>query len=300
MLALQFTVDKLNNTIVWTVRCRNAMYIVGFDAKGVMWDPRTLEPEQTVLDARNTLLRYNISRVVIAKNRRPFGIITEKDIARFLYAQVPPRRLDEIRLDEVMFRNLVTVDEGTDLRACAKVMLEKHISSLIVVDDKKNLKGIFTKTDLTTAYVEHFAMKHRVKEFMAQKAITVAPDEPIHTVIMVMSGHEISRIIVAKNNHPVGIITGRDLLPLGAFLTHRDAKQRKDQAFIPAGIKAFMLASDIMTPNPITTTEDADLADAAYIMLRNRISGLPVVNSNGILIGIVTKTDVVKALAAHA
>jgi CBS domain-containing protein len=35
-------------------------------------------------------------------------------------------------------------------------------------------------------------------------------------------------------------------------------------------------------------------------MLRNRISGLPVVNQDGILTGIVTKTDVVKALAAHA
>lgn len=279
--------------------CSKSLYIVRYDAKGVMWDPRTLEPEQTVLDARNTLLKYNISRVVIAKNRKPLGMITEKDIARFLYAQVPARRLDEIRLDEVMTKDLVTVDEGAGLRACAKLMLEKQISSLIVVDDK-NLKGIFTKTDLTSAYVEHYAMEHRVREFMTQKVVTVTPDEPIHTAIMVMSGREISRIVVAKNNHPVGIITGRDLLPLGAFFAHLDSKQRKEQAFIPAGIKAIMLASDIMTPNPITTSEDTDLADAAYIMLRNRISGLPVVNSSGILTGIVTKTDVVKALAAHA
>jgi CBS domain-containing protein len=275
------------------------LYIVGFDAKGVMWDPRTLEPEQTVLDARNTLLKYNISRVVIAKNRKPLGIVTEKDIARFLYAQVPARHLDEIRLDEVMIKDLVTVDEGKGLSACAKLMLEKQISSLIVVDDKKHLRGIFTKTDLTSAYVEYFAMKHRVKEFMTQKVVTVTSDEPVHTVIMVMSGRDISRMIVAKNNRPVGIITGRDLLPLGAFFTRLISKQKKEQAFIPAGIKAIMLASDIMTPNPITTTEDTDLADAAYIMLRNRISGLPVVNSDGSLTGILTKTDVVKALAAH-
>jgi CBS domain-containing protein len=265
-----------------------------------MWDPRTLEPEQTVLDARNTLLKYNISRVVIAKNHKPVGIITEKDIARFLYAQVPARRLDEIRLDEVMTKDLVTVDEGAGLGTCAKVMLEKQISSLIVVDDKQDLKGIFTKTDLTSAYVEHFAMKHKVREFMTQKVVTVTPDEPIHTVMMVMSGREISRIIVAKNNHPVGMITGRDLLPLGAFFSHLGSGQRKQPAFIPSGIKAIMLASDIMAPNPITTTEDTDLADAAYIMLRNRISGLPVVDHDGILTGIVTKTDVVRALAAHA
>ncbi|HEY7081846.1 MAG TPA: CBS domain-containing protein, partial [Nitrososphaeraceae archaeon] len=39
----------------------------------------TLEPENTLFDARNSLLRYNISRIVIARNNRAVGIITEKD-----------------------------------------------------------------------------------------------------------------------------------------------------------------------------------------------------------------------------
>lgn len=277
------------------------MYMVGLDAKGAMWNPITLGPDKTVLDARNTLLKYGISRVVIAKNRKPLGMVTEKDIARFLYEQVPPRQLDEIRLDEVMSKSLVTVGEETDLMVCAKIMLAKGISSLVVVDSRKNLKGIFTKTDLTTAYVEHFAMEHQVKGFMTRKVITVSPDEPVHSAIMLMSGNEISRIVVAKNNRPVGIITGRDLLPLGAMVERRQRRDAKKwQPFIPAGIKAAMLVSDVMTPDTVTTTADSDLADAAYIMLRNRLSGLPVVDSKQALIGIVTKTDVVKALASHA
>jgi CBS domain-containing protein len=277
------------------------MYISGLDAKGAMWNSITLGPDRTVLDARNTMLKYGISRVVIAKNRKPLGIVTEKDIARFLYKQVPPRRLNEIRLDEVMSRGLVTVGEETDLRACAKIMLNKKISSLVVVDGKKNLKGIFTKTDLANAYVEYYAMEHRVHEFMTKKVVTAAPDEPVHSAIMLMSGNKISRIVVAKNNRPVGIVTGRDLLLLGVFFDRRYRQNVKNwQPFIPSGIKAAMLVSDIMTPNPITTTPDSDLADAAYIMLRNRISGLPVVDTGKNLKGIVTKTDVVKALAAHS
>ncbi|AFU58947.1 putative inosine-5'-monophosphate dehydrogenase protein [Candidatus Nitrososphaera gargensis Ga9.2] len=277
------------------------MYIVGLDAKGAMWKPVTLGPDETVLDARDILLRYGISRVVIAKNHKPLGIVTEKDIARFLYEQVPPRQLDEIRLDEVMSRSLVTVGEETDLRACAKVMLAKGVSSLVVVDGKKNLKGIFTKTDLTTAYVEYYAMEHRVREFMTKKVITVAPDEPVHSAIMLMIVNKISRIVVTRNGRLVGMITGRDLLPLGAMVERRQPwNVKKWQPFIPAGIKAAMLVSDVMTPNPVTTTADSDLADAGYIMLRNRISGLPVVDSKQAVAGIVTKTDVVKALASHA
>jgi CBS domain-containing protein len=65
-------------------------------------------------------------------------------------------------------------------------------------------------------------------------------------------------------------------------------------------VKAIFIATDVMTPNPITIKEDSDLADAGYIMLRNRISGLPVVDPNSMLTGIVTKTDIIKALASRA
>ena len=51
---------------------------------------------------------------------------------------------------------------------------------------------------------------------------------------------------------------------------------------------------------PITIAKNTDLAQAAQIMIRNRISGLPVVqysNNASILVGIITRTDIIKALA---
>ena len=44
-----------------------------------------LQPDKTLYDARNALLIYNISRVILAKDDKPLGILTEKDISRFLY-----------------------------------------------------------------------------------------------------------------------------------------------------------------------------------------------------------------------
>jgi CBS domain-containing protein len=49
-----------------------------------------------------------------------------------------------------------------------------------------------------------------------------------------------------------------------------------------------MKASDVMTPRVITVTPDASIQEAARLMLQNRISGLPVVDSGGQLMGIVT------------
>ncbi|MDQ3967809.1 MAG: CBS domain-containing protein [Thermoproteota archaeon] len=288
------------------------MSTLGIDTIGITQKPITLEQEMTLLNARNIMIRYNISRIVVVKDRRiPVGILTEKDIARFLYSEVPSRRLDEIMIEETMSKDLVTVEEDSDSRKCAKLMLEKGISSLIVVDRSKNLKGILTKTDVLYAYIENFAAEHLIEEFMTKRVLTVAPDEALHMAVLLMNSHKVSRIVVVKNDHPIGIITGRDLLPVsaifgtgtfGSYWTLREdlVEQRKKQAFIPSGMKAIFIASDVMTPNPITISEDSDLADAGYIMLRNRISGLPVVDSSNTLKGIVTKTDIVKALASRA
>jgi len=258
------------------------MHAKWFDVKSITQKAITLGPDKTLMNARNTMMRYNISRIVVVRDRKPVGILTEKDIARFLYSEVPSRRLGEITVDEIMSKNLVTVDEGSDLRKCAKLMLEKGISSLIVVNRRKNLEAIFTKSDLLHTYVENLAGGHQIREFMTKRVLTVSPDEAVHMAILLMNSHKVSRIVVAKDGRPVGMITGRDLLPLGAvygtgtfgsyWTLRKDLiAQRKKQAYIPSGVKAIFIASDVMTPNPLTISDDADLADAGYIMLRNRI-----------------------------
>jgi CBS domain-containing protein len=55
-------------------------------------------------------------------------------------------------------------------------------------------------------------------------------------------------------------------------------------------------AEDIMTPNPITVEESQDVSKAVLLMIRNGISGLPVVKKS-FLTGIITKSDIVKAIA---
>ncbi|HET7149048.1 MAG TPA: CBS domain-containing protein [Candidatus Nitrosopolaris sp.] len=280
------------------------------NAKDVTREAITLEPNKTLHDSRNSLLRYSISRVVVAKDNKPLGIITEKDIARFLY-KVPNRRLSEIRLDEIMSKNLVLAREEDDLKACAKLMLDNKISSIIVVDnDKGDLKGIFTKSDLVEAYARLYSKKSMVDEYMTKKVITVAPDENLHMILLLMADNELSRIVVTGNRKPIGIITGHDLLPLsvlfgtgragGYWSTKEELVSRRRN--IPSGIKSVLLAEDIMKYDPITIARNSDLAQGAQMMTRNRISGLPVVLENsydaGNLVGIITRTDIIKALAS--
>lgn len=54
---------------------------------------------------------------------------------------------------------------------------------------------------------------------------------------------------------------------------------------------------DLMSRDLVVIREDADLADAAQTMITYGISGLPVINSEGRLVGIITKTDITRAVS---
>jgi CBS domain-containing protein len=291
-------------------------------------NPVTLEGNKTLYDARNVLLKYNISRVIILKgrqNKKPAGIVTEKDIVRFLHAEFPRRSLDEIRLDEIIAnQQLITVEGGTNVGDCAKLMLNNDISSLVIVktnnDDNSVLSGIVTKSDLLDAYARSFGGDVAINEYMTKKVLTVKPDESVHIVLLIMADGSVSRVIVVGDNNskPVGIITSHDLLPASTLLIADKSKPPLSQyrtkgkeiemnentgstaantGGLPYGMKRILLAQDIMKFNPIMVTDYSNLVDAALIMRGNRISGLPVVDSNDKLVGIITKTDIIRAIA---
>jgi CBS domain-containing protein len=290
-------------------------------------NPVTLEGNKTLYDARNVLLKYNISRVIILKgrqNEKPAGIVTEKDIVRFLHGEFPKRSLDEIRLNEIITnQQLITVEGGTNVGDCAKLMLNNNISSLVIVkanNDNSILNGIITKSDLLDAYARSFGGDVTINEYMTKKVLTVKPDESVHIVLLIMADGNVSRVIVVGDNNskPVGIITSHDLLPASTLLIADKSKpslskyQTKGKDIemnestgstaahsggLPYGMKRILLAQDIMKFNPIMVTDYSNLVDAALIMRGNRISGLPVVDSNDKLVGIITKTDIIRAIA---
>jgi CBS domain-containing protein len=311
-----FLVEFSKNEVLDTSCINLPLYYMQLKAKDIAREPIKLGPHRTVYDVRNVMVKYNIGRVIIVDNHnKALGITTEKDIARFLYQEVPNRHLNEIRLDKVMSKNLITVREEQDVISCAKIMLQNNISSIIVVNNQKNddgyLKGIFTKTDLVESYARQYIGKNSVAKYMTKRVFTVAPDDTIHAALTLMINNKVSRIvIVTKNNKPVGIITGHDLLPISAsFGTGRNrsywtiqeksiGKRKREHIFIPSGIKEMFLTRDVMTYDPIVITKDSDLAEAALIMMRNRISGIPVIDLDNGLAGIVTKTDIIRALAA--
>ena len=91
-----------------------------------------VSPETPLLEARSILLRHKISRLIVSKNDKPVGIMTEKDLVRAIY-YLAGKPLEAMRVNEFMSRELATITEKDTIHDCAKLMLSHKISSIIVL-----------------------------------------------------------------------------------------------------------------------------------------------------------------------
>ncbi|BAW31929.1 MAG TPA: CBS domain-containing protein [Methanothermobacter sp.] len=261
---------------------------------------------QQVSYARNLMLKHGISHIIVVDNKeKPVGIVTEKDITQKLRLAGPTwrrRPIDKISIKRVMSKDLITISAASDIREAVDLMLRNNISSLPVVEDGK-LVGIITKTDLLWVYNEKCKGRWKVSDLMTKDVITVTENHTIAHVTNLMEENNIGRIIVIKDNEPIGIITSENIsfaqledpetgVPLEKiYFVKRKSEEKKKVRLV-----SMLTAGDIMTEDLITLKDDADAAEAANIMLNEKISGIPIVDENNQLAGIITKTDIIKAI----
>jgi acetoin utilization protein AcuB len=125
-----------------------------------------------------------------------------------------------------------------------------------------------------------------VRDWMTHMVITVTPETTLTDAERVMVTKTIRRLPVIEDGQLVGIVTYGDIrraLPSAAT-----SLNIWELNYLLAKVKV----SEIMTPNPITVSQNATIGEAAQLMLNNMISGLPVVDGQGDLVGIITESDI--------
>ena len=276
--------------------------------KEIMSSPiYVVSPDETVARARNLMLRHKIGKLVIVDGKKPIGIVTKKDISRRLDQAEPQwrrRPIDNIPIKKVMTEGLITIFPDATPKQLAELMSENKISGLPVVNNKNEAIGIVTKWDLIR-YFSELDLESKVKDLKIEPALTVNRHHTISHILYELEANSTDRAIVLEDNDkPVGIITNSNL----AFtemkgktgdLPHKEIKMTRKES--PAGRKQYryiqdmpLVAEDIMSA-PLISVKSEDLAtDAARVMVKERINGVPVFG-NGIM-GILTGDNIVKAI----
>jgi len=263
----------------------------------------TASPSDNLAYIRNIMLRHKIGRVVIVEDDQIVGIISKTDFIKMLQVRRRyVRPLNTILVKEIMTSPVHVISYDKSIKLAAYSMLKLRISSLPVIDSSKKLVGIITKTDLVRAYRDKYFGKLKVSDIMIVDPPTVERMHTIFYIIDLLFSNDTNKVVVIDGGKPVGIITSSDIAPynISNLITPKKyvEKGSVSQGKIFGFAKICMLptANDIMTPNPLVINEDEDLTNAADTMIKNSISGLPVVNKKGKLVGLITKKEIVKAI----
>ena len=108
-------------------------------------DVITIDHDKTVLEAAETLKEKEISFLVIIKDDKPSGIVSERDIVRKIAAE--DLTASSIKLEEIMSKKYKWVEPNTEIEFAVQKMINNNIRRLLVLENE-NLVGVITQTDL--------------------------------------------------------------------------------------------------------------------------------------------------------
>lgn len=129
-----------------------------------------------------------------------------------------------------------------------------------------------------------------VRDRMSSPAVTVTADTPFQDALSLMRERKFRRLpVVDERGHLIGIVSERDLL-------HAAPSPATSLSVWEVNYLLWKLRiQDVMTESVITVSPDTPIEDAAQIMTSRRIGGLPVVDEHGLVLGLITETDVFHA-----
>jgi IMP dehydrogenase len=259
---------------------------------GIITDPITLPPDETVGTARQVMKEQNIGGVPITVNGYLKGILTRRDL-RFLTD-------NKQRLSEVMTReNLVTAPENTTLETAERILTQNKVEKLLLVDDEYRLRGLITIKDIDKLANFPQACKDKRGRLRVGAAVGVNDYERADSliragvdVLVVDSAHGHSRNVIEtvkglKQRFTIDVIAGNIATAEGA------------QALADAGADAIKVG---IGPGSICTTRVISGVGVPQITAIYQAaqgvadSGVPIIADGGIRYS----GDITKALAAGA
>ena len=262
---------------------------------GMILDPITISPDQTIRDARDLMARYRISGIPVTKGAKLVGILTNRDL-RF------ETRM-ELKVSQVMKRDkLITAPEGTSLEKAREILHEHRIEKLPVVNKQFELKGLITIKDIEKRIKYPHACKDSHGRLRVGAALGVGPETGDRVALLVKAGVDVVVVDTAHGHSQAVLDTVkmvRKAHPQLDIIAGNIATAHAAKDLVKAGVDAVKVG---VGPGSICTTRMVSgagmpqltaIADCAKALAG---SGIPVIADGGIKYS----GDITKALAAGA
>ena len=262
---------------------------------GMILDPVTIAPDQTIRDAHELMAKYRISGIPVTKNKKLVGILTNRDL-RF------ETRLD-LKVSQVMKRDkLITAPEGTSLEKAREILHEHRIEKLPVVNKHGELKGLITIKDIEKRIKYPNACKDAHGRLRVGAAVGVGAETEERLAHLKKAGVDLI-VVDTAHGHAQAVVDTVKMIkkqhPTVELVAGNIATAEAAKDLLNAGVDAVKVG---VGPGSICTTRIVSgsgmpqltaIADCAKVL---EGSGVPIVADGGVKFS----GDISKALAAGA
>jgi CBS domain-containing protein len=280
---------------------KRASDVVGVASSDVV----TIPPTTTIMSAIKTMTFYGFSRLPIADpgTKRLIGFVTSVDVVDFLGGGLRHNLLREkyggnilaaINADitEIMSTNLSYASDKASLNDVLKLMYEKNVGGLPIVDEDTRIKAIITEEDFVR-FCRGQDTGLTVEAFMSPNVVTAPVQTTIEKMTRMIIQKGFRRMPVVQEGVLMGMVTASDIMK---YLGSGDAFER----VVTGDIREVMNQpiKILIKRSLLVTEKKADLGQASRKMMDNEIGSLPVMDK-GSLAGILTERDYVRALVEN-
>ncbi len=263
---------------------------------GMILDPVTIEPEDSVSTALGLMRDFRVSGLPVVKNGGLVGILTNRDVR---FVEDPDKTL----VCEVMTRdNLVTVPMGTTLEEAKSHLHHHRIEKLLVVDEQRRLRGLITMKDIDKVQKYPDACKDENGRLRVGAAIGVGKDCEYRASELLAAGADVL-VLDSAHGHSKNILDAvamvRGAFPHCQLIGGNVATYEGAKALLKAGVDAVKVG---IGPGSICTTRVVSGVGVPQITAIME-AGRAVREADACLVadgGIKYSGDVVKALAVGA
>lgn len=260
----------------------------------------------TIKDALGILAKHNVSGMPILKKdtRQLAGVLTRTDIFK---------NPDEEQLALIMSKEYHCIDKDQSIKDAAELLYKHRIHGLPVINNRKNLVGIISPTDIIKTYTEE--QNDHVEKYYTNLAVPVYQDTPLNIVMEIINiTHENALPVLDDEGKLTGIVTDGDLFKLSHIresVSHSDMGMGGDgDEWTWEGIRDTVRlhystsevtlptvpVKEVMVKDVVKAFRNTSVIETSKRMVKNNISHIPIVNSDEKLIGMVTDIDLLACI----
>ncbi|BAN90020.1 CBS domain-containing protein [Aeropyrum camini] len=265
--------------------------------------------------ARRVMLRYRSNYVlVVDEDGNIKGVVSKWSMLKAIGLRGPlwrRRVYDKFFIDFVMDTNVERVKPDASIEEVALKMVSSRSEVAIVEDEDGRPIGFITKDDLVEAYRRLMIGRSKVENIMTPGRIGIVhPHHSLYHAVNKMHNFYLDALAVYDGREVIGVVSANRL----PFVAYEDAMGRKSRRLIWVRklvrgsarrgryVKVLpLIVLDVTTElRGVYVRPDDDAVKAIEIMEKYNVDGVPVVDRDGRVLGVVTKTDVVRELARTA